>query len=284
MTGWLLVGLLTQTQAPECQTFQKQSGEWMQRCSSASGEYELPAPPPPASAKPADGVDPDALPDPEAAVDEHLEKEEPGGRYGVVSELGVGLDLGVSTATPDPLRPPRTRADVVGASVTTGVGFRYGFKERVADRGVWMPAFAVLGGTSFNLESLSPFLETRLEYLYVTPGGPLQPNFEVYATSGVNTTPIGRAAPLSLQPHVGLGLGWNWRPRGGGGGGGGWGGGWGNLGGLGGGGGAAAALAIPVALAIVGMVFAGRVEVRYTARPLSGPGNDFVSVMFGLGT
>ena len=43
-------------------------------------------------------------------------------------------------------------------------------------------------------------------------------------------------------------------------------------------------VALPVALAIIGMVFAGRVEVRYTARPVSGAGSDFVAVMIGVGS
>ena len=95
---------------------------------------------------------------------------------------------------------------------------------------------------------------------------------------GAASTLLGRAASFSIQPHVGFGLGWNWLPRGAGGGGGG--GSWGNWGN----GGAASLIAIPVALGIIAMVFAGRVEVRYTARPISGAGSDFVSVMIGAGS
>ena len=41
---------------------------------------------------------------------------------------------------------------------------------------------------------------------------------------------------------------------------------------------------LPVVLAIIGVVFAGRFEVQYTARPISGPGSDFVGVMLGFGS
>ncbi len=53
---------------------------------------------------------------------------------------------------------------------------------------------------------------------------------------------------------------------------------------LGSGGGAAGLIAVPAALGIIAIVLAGRVEVRYTARPVSGSGTDCVSIMLGAGT
>ncbi len=215
---------------------------------------------------------------------EHTQKLEPGGRFGVVSVAAATVMIGIRNDVVDPLTPPRLHAAPTGFSGIAGIGFRYGLKPRELDR-MLMPGISFVAGAMFQLDNVSPFLESRAELMSVTPGGPLQPNFVGYATSGLSTTPLGHRSSFSLQPHFGLGIGWNWFPRGGGGGGGG-GGGWnfGSLGGLGGGGGAGLLIGIPIALAITAMVFAGRVEVRYTARPVTGPGSDFVSVMIGFGS
>ena len=210
---------------------------------------------------------------------EQLEKESPGSRFGVVSLAAGSVSVGIATTIPDPLGPTRTRPVVNGVAASFGLGVRYSLKPR-SDARVWMPAIAFVFGSAVDSKGFSPFLESRLELMSVSPGGLLQPNFVVYTTSGAGLTPLGSGRPVSLQPHVGAGIGWNWFPKGGGGGGG-LGGGWGSLGG---GGGAGLLIALPAALAITGLAFAGRVELRYTARPISGPGSDFFSVMLGFGS
>jgi hypothetical protein len=233
---------------------------------------------------PPDAVAPEApLPEPAEVEDlaEHTPKEGPGARFGVVSIAAGTVSIGIRTAPVDPLTAPRLTAQATGFSGIAGMGLRYGLKPREDER-MLMPAISVIAGSMFQLDNFSPFLEARAELMSVTPGGPLQPNFLVYGTSGLSTTPLGHRSSFSVAPHFGLGLGWNWIPRGGGGG---VGGGWGGLGGGGwGSGGAGLLIGLPVALAIAAMIFAGRVEVRYTARPLTGPGSDFVAVMIGFGT
>lgn len=207
---------------------------------------------------------------------EHPPKEGPGSQWGFVGLLAATVNVGLRT-TVDPLSQPRTRADVVGFSGIGAAGARYGFKPREANR-MWMPGAAFLVGSSVAADGFSPFVEGRAELMSVSEGGALQPNFVVYGATGVGLTALGNGRPVSARPHVGFGLGWNWLPKGGGSFAGGWGGGW-----WGGGGGLGAAVALPVALGIVAMIFAGRVEVRYTARPVTGPGSDFVSVVLGVG-
>lgn len=214
---------------------------------------------------------------------ENFEKHGPGSRWGVVSLAAGSVGIGMAPRNSAPLTGTEvsTVPESLGFSGIAGIGARYGLMPRVSEGGMVLPALALVGGASFQLNQVSPFLELRTEMLVLSPGGLLQPNFALYATSGVSTTPIDGARNVSLRPHFGLGLGWNWFPRGGGGGGP-------NLGSLGsfgnGNGPAAMLVALPAALAIAAMVFAGRIEIRYTARPISGPGSDFFSVMIGVGS
>lgn len=205
---------------------------------------------------------------------EHLPKQTPGSQWGVVSVLAAGASMGVGTVAPDPLVAPTTRTYFGGPLATFGLGARYGLRPRVLEHRMLMPGIALVAGASYVPLGFRPFLETRGELMSVSPGGPLQPNFVVYVGTGAGTTPLAKGRPFSIQPHVSLGIGWNWLPTGS------WGSGWGNLGG----GSGYGLLALPAALAIIGVVFAGRIEVRYTARPVTGPGSDFFSVMIGVGS
>ncbi len=215
----------------------------------------------------------------EELVGEQFPAEGPGGRWGVVSLAAGDVAVGMRVGAPSPLSSPVRQVQPTGLSAVVGMGARYGLRPRESER-MWMPALSFMLGTAFTLHDASPFAEVRGEFMTVSPGGPLQPNFLVYGTTGLSTSPLGRGGNFSLQPHLGVGIGWNWFPKGGGGGGGGW------LGGFSGGGmgGIGAVVAIPLALAIAAMVFAGRIELRYTARPFTGPGSDFVSVMIGVGS
>jgi hypothetical protein len=220
---------------------------------------------------------------PPAHVEDGREKTEsasPGSRWGVTSLAAGAVSVG-TRITSAPLSRPSSGAVLTGVAGIAAVGVRYGLMDRDPSYRMLMPAIALVGGSTLQSSgTFSPFLEMRGELMSVSPGGPLQPNFVFYTTTGASTTPLGRGQPLSLQPHVGIGIGWNWFPKGDGGGSVNWG----SLGSWGSGGGGYALLAIPVALAITAMVFAGRVEVRYTARPITGTGPDFVSVMFGVGS
>lgn len=209
---------------------------------------------------------------------ETFPKQEAGSQWGVVSLVAGAASIEVRTYVRDPLGPMVTGPVTTSLEGIAGLGARYGLRKRVADTRLLIPGIAVMAGAAFRADSLRPFAELRGELMSVSPGGPLQPNFTVYGTTGATVTPLGGSAPpLSIQPHVGFGLGWNWLPhlRGASG--------W-NVGSLGSGGGAAGLIAVPVALGILAIVLAGRVEVRYTARPVSGSGSDFVSIMLGAGT
>ena len=247
---------------------------------------------------------PPTPPEDPPTVEENLAEQSPmqtpGSQLGFISF--AALDVTVKMQSPfRPLVGSSREAKVTDAGGTFALGVRYGLKERILDR-QWMPALGFVIGTSVTANEISPFTEVRAEWLTVSPGGPLQPNFVVYGSSGV-TLSTGFGNPLALNPHVGFGLGWNWLPKGGGGGGwgsgwssvvdaagklkstGGGGGGWGSgWSGSGLGGGAGLLLAIPVALAAGLMIFAGRLEVRYVARPFLGPGNDYFALMIGAGT
>jgi len=223
---------------------------------------------------------PPTPPEDPPTVEENLAEQSPlqtpGSQLGFISF--AALDVTVKMQSPfRPLVGSSREAKVTDAGGTFALGVRYGLKERILDR-QWMPALGFVIGTSVTANEISPFTEVRAEWLTVSPGGPLQPNFVVYGSSGV-TLSTGFGNPLALNPHVGFGLGWNWLPKGGGGGG--WGSGW---SGSGLGGGAGLLLAIPVALAAGLMIFAGRLEVRYVARPFLGPGNDYFALMIGAGT
>ncbi len=215
-------------------------------------------------------------------ISDNFSKVNPGSQWGVVSLAAGAVAVNIQRSTPNPLGPSRSSPEAVGLGGMLGLGVRYGLRPRPLSRRIWMPALAFVFGTRIESDGVSPFLEMRGELLNVSPGGPLQPNFVVYGASGASTTKLTAFGSLSLQPHVGLGIGWNWFPRGsqGGGGGSAWNGYWGSFGS----GGGAGLLVIPVALAAVAMIFAGRIEVRYSARPVSGVGSDFIEVMFGIGS
>ncbi len=139
------------------------------------------------------------------------------------------------------------------------IGPRFGLLRRT-DAQQWMPALSLLVGASLHPKALNPFTELRLELLHTSGGGPLQPNFLVYLTGGVTQS----AALKTLSPHAGFGVGWNIWPGA-------------STLSLGGSGAA-------TALMLMLMLFAGRIEARYIARPFLGPGNDYVALMFGAGT
>ncbi len=221
---------------------------------------------------------PPTPPEDPPTVEENLAEQSPlqtpGSQLGFISF--AALDVTVKMQSPfRPLVGSSREAKVTDAGGTFALGVRYGLKERILDR-QWMPALGFVIGTSVTANEISPFTEVRAEWLTVSPGGPLQPNFVVYGSSGV-TLSTGFGNPLALNPHVGFGLGWNWLPKGKAG----WGSGWSGTGLVGG---AGLLLAIPVALAAGLMIFAGRLEVRYVARPFLGPGNDYFALMIGAGT
>ncbi len=218
----------------------------------------------------------DAPPSLETGLGEHRDAETPGSQFGIVGLLGATVDLAVRTRAASPLASPTTGPDFVGFGGLAAIGVRFGLFARTMER-QWMPSVAVLTGSGFGPAGFSPFVEGRLEWLSVTGGGPLQPNFTVYGLGGVTSSRFGiYGAPPGLRPHAGLGLGWNWWPKGSGAGGS-----WGHLGG--GWNGLGHPAGVLAAIGIAAMVFAGRVEVQYTAAPITGPGTDFVSVVVGVG-
>lgn len=215
----------------------------------------------------------------EEKLGEQMEKETPGSRWGFASLAAFNLSVKMQVPF-RPLNGSTREPDVTGGGGMFGIGVRRGLWERTLGR-QWMPAVSFLVGTSVTTRGISPFTEARFEWLTVSAGGPLQPNFVVYAGSGL-TMNMNYGNGPSLSPHVGMGIGWNWLPKGGGGGGGWGGGGW--SGGWGGGGGGGLLVALPAAAAVGLMIFAGRLEVRYVTRPMLGPGSDYFAVMFGAGT
>jgi hypothetical protein len=208
---------------------------------------------------------------------------QPGGRWGIAGLAG-GL-VGVSPAGPAAAKP--------WGGALLAVGVRFGLLERAADRRQWMPAIAVLIGSTFDPLEAAPFAELRGEVMSVSPSGPLQPNFLAYVSSGVDYAMALDGLSHAVRPHAGLGLGWNWRPEG-----------WpydasGQLDPT-----LLGRLLTPTsqgdfvvitALVVVGMglflaaavvaafVFAGHLELRYTVSPDAARAPGFLSVMIGIG-
>ena len=141
------------------------------------------------------GVDRDETPAVEAVADDLA--AEPGSQWGVVTIAGGVVSLGLLTTSP-PLSAPRTSPRATGLSGIAGIGARYGLKPRVADQRMLMPGISFVVGTTFQTDNFSPFVESRLELMSLSPGGALQPNFVFYGTSGLGTTPLG---PLRLAIH-----------------------------------------------------------------------------------
>jgi hypothetical protein len=147
------------------------------------------------------------------------------------------------------------------------------------------PSLAFLGGCA-GLTEARLFGEVRLELAVSRPGGFFQPAFTVYALGGTDVLVAGAA-----DPYFGAGLGWDVNvfkgdpnqpaPKSVGGG---WGGGsWGGGGGWGGAGVLLLPVIIAAAVAIVGFICVGRIEVRY--HPLSSrmvPASMTVLVGFGF--
>lgn len=203
-----------------------------------------------------------------AAVEEGIvAATEPGSRWGAVTLAGAIVGFGLVRTSP-PLSEIQTSARATGVSGIAGIGFRYGLKPRGFFQ-MLMPGISFVAGSSFTAKELSPFVESRLELMSVSPGGALQPNVILYGTSGLGTTPLGRRPSWSLQPHVGIGFGWNWLPK--------------VDGGVAAWLGGDRLLLLPV-LAAIGFLFVGRVEVRYTAKPISGPGDDSLGLIVGFGS
>jgi hypothetical protein len=244
-------------------------GEDIESCRSASGDYERPH-------KPASDVIRQPLPAaPRASSRQDLPEEkrvdtgihpDPGSRAGFAGVAAGAVNI----------RDRATSDGRIGGSAIFGVGFRYGLLERETRR-VWMPGLSILIGAVVGPDEVAPYAEARGELMHVGAGGPLQPNFNVYVSSGLRYDTTGLRL---LRPYAGLGIGWNWLPEKSPS--------WGGLGsGLGGGGGGEAALVLiaiaAAALAITAFVLAGRLEVRYTVStdPLHAPG--FASVVIGFG-
>jgi len=249
----------------------KESGEEIESCRSSTGEYSRPRTRVTGHTVVPTGPGRVPLRVPSGSVPLPTAREpdpgdanptDPGSRFGFAGALAGMVNVSTDTAS-----------SVSGTGLLAG-GFRYGLLERAGDRRIWMPGFAVLVGATVGPNHAAPSVEVRGEIMSVSPGGSLQPNFVSYVSTGVAYE---LAGPTLVHPYAGLGIGWNWHPQGSSASGGG-----GNLFSGWGGGGAIVALAV-AAVAVIGFVFAGRLEVRYTLSPDPSRVPGFASVVIGIG-
>ncbi|MBK7864570.1 MAG: hypothetical protein IPJ65_39410 [Archangiaceae bacterium] len=136
-------------------------------------------------------------------------------------------------ATPAPkLAPEASRLGVVGlvggmgsraqAAFITGVGVRFGLRDRTEDALMLMPALAVVAGVMYGSQAgFSAWFEGRFELMGARPGGLLVPAVEGWLSGGVllvgfdghvERSALGGNYDSFARPYGSIGLGWNWLP------------------------------------------------------------------------
>ena len=193
------------------------------------------------------------------------------------ADIDLGLRGEVAPPSPPPKLEPTSRVGIValaggelvaplegGVSLRPrlGLGLRVALMDRPTSSDALdaMPSLGIVAGYA-GLADQRIFGELRLELALAPPGGLFQPAFSLYAITGTDVIVSG-----GVDPYVGAGLGWDvnifkgdpkQKPaKSSVGLGGGWGGGLG--GGL-----ALLPVAVIAAVAILGFICVGRVEVRY---------------------
>jgi hypothetical protein len=101
-----------------------------------------------------------------------------------------------------------------------GLGVRAGLRQRDASPLMFMPALAVLGGATYGTGGLQPWAEARLELMAARHGGTLLPAVHGFLSTGFTVArvdqptfrpPLG-GRPDPVRPYLGVGGGWNWLP------------------------------------------------------------------------